>query len=162
MSLLTVNSLTKSFGAFDLFTNLTFSVERGARIGLVGPNGVGKTTLLRVIIGEDESSAGNVSRARGLRIGYLSQEADFQMEGTLWDACHSVFAELIRQQENLHRLEEQMATDPDIIEQYGKITKIERDRYGKVILTLAAFGKFDGHYIGGKTETTERADDCWI
>jgi hypothetical protein len=48
------------------------------------------------------------------------------------------------------------------IEQYGKITKIERDRYGVVTLTLEAFGQFHGEYIGGKTETTERADDCWI
>jgi len=121
MSLLTVNSLTKSFGAFDLFSNLTFAVEKGARIGLVGPNGVGKTTLLRILIGEDDSSAGNVSRARGLRIGYLSQEADFQMDGTLWDACHSVFEDLIKKQDELHRLEEVMATNPDVIEQYGKM-----------------------------------------
>jgi hypothetical protein len=48
------------------------------------------------------------------------------------------------------------------IEQYGKITKIERDRYGIVTLTLEAFGEFDGEYIGGQTETTERANDCWI
>ncbi|GAB4548691.1 MAG: ABC-F type ribosomal protection protein [Anaerolineales bacterium] len=121
MSLLSISSLTKSFGAFDLFSNLTFAVEKGARIGLVGPNGVGKTTLLRIIVGADESSSGAVSRARGLRIGYLSQEADFQMEGTLWDACHSVFADLIKRQDELHRLEEQMAANPDILEQYGKL-----------------------------------------
>ena len=51
MSLISVSSLTKSFGAFDLFTNLTFSVAKGARMALVGPNGVGKTTLLRIIVG---------------------------------------------------------------------------------------------------------------
>ncbi len=121
MSLLTVSSLAKSFGAFDLFSNLTFSVERGARIGLVGPNGAGKTTLLRILVGEDEASSGSITRARGLRIGYLSQEADFQMQGTLWDACHSVFADLISQQQRLHQLEEQMAVNPDVLEQYGKL-----------------------------------------
>lgn len=121
MSLLTVNSLTKSFGAFDLFANLTFSIDKGARIGLVGPNGVGKTTLLRILVGEDEASTGTVSRSRGVRSGYLSQEADFKMSGTLWDACHSVFDELIKQQEELHRLESLMATDPDAIERYGKL-----------------------------------------
>ena len=121
MSLLTVNSLTKSFGAFDLFANLTFSIDKGARIGLVGPNGVGKTTLLRILVGEDDASTGTVSRSRGVRSGYLSQEADFKMSGTLWDACHSVFDELIKQQEELHRLEGLMATDPDAIERYGKL-----------------------------------------
>ncbi len=121
MSLVSVSSLTKSFGAFDLFTGITFTIDRGARIGLVGPNGVGKTSLLRILIGEDEASSGTVARARGVRIGYLSQEADFKMEGTLWDACHSVFDELIRQQKELHRLEELMANNPDVIEQYGKL-----------------------------------------
>jgi len=121
MSLISVSSLTKSFGSFDLFANISFSVSKGARIGLVGPNGVGKTTLLRIIAGEDEASSGSVSRARGVRSGYLSQEADFKMEGTLWDACHSVFDDLVKQQEELHRLEELMATDPDVIERYGKL-----------------------------------------
>jgi hypothetical protein len=104
-----------------LFANLSFTINKGARIGLVGPNGVGKTTLLRIIAGEDEASSGSVSRARGVRSGYLSQEADFKMEGTLWDACHSVFDDLIKQQEELHRLEDLMATDPDVIERYGKL-----------------------------------------
>src|SRR3990170_2998304 len=121
MSLVTVNSLSKSFGATDIFTGLTFAIPKGARIGLVGPNGVGKTTLLRILVGEDEASAGSVARARGVRIGYLSQEADFQMQGTLWDACHSVFEELIQQQEELHRLEGLMATQPDVMERYGKL-----------------------------------------
>jgi len=135
MSLLSISSLTKSFGAFDLFSNLTFAVEKGARVGLVGPNGVGKTTLLRIIMGADEASSGVVSRARGLRIGYLSQEADFQMEGTLWDACHSVFADLIQRQEELHRLEEQMAAQPDILEQYGKLQHEFEQRGGYTYLT---------------------------
>ncbi|MDD2922288.1 MAG: ABC-F family ATP-binding cassette domain-containing protein [Anaerolineales bacterium] len=135
MSLITVNSLAKSFGSTDIFSGLTFSIEKGARLGLVGPNGVGKTTLLRIIAGEDESSAGNVSRARGIRAGYLSQEADFKMEGTLWDACHSVFDDLVKQQEELHRLEEIMATDHDVIEQYGKLQEDFERRGGYSYIT---------------------------
>src|SRR5258706_11720833 len=105
MSLITVNSLSKSYGATDVFTSITFSVEKGGRFALVGPNGVGKTTILPIIPGEAEPSAGTVARSRGGRIGYLSQEADFQIEGTLLDACHSVFDELLQQQEEMHRLE---------------------------------------------------------
>ncbi|NCP87829.1 MAG: ABC transporter ATP-binding protein [Anaerolineae bacterium CG_4_9_14_3_um_filter_57_17] len=122
MSLLTVNALAKSYGNADIFANLTFGIEKGARLGIVGPNGIGKTTLLRILAGVDEPSAGAMHKARGIRIGYLSQEADFQMSGTLWDACEVVFADLRRQQEELTRLEHQMsAGDESVIEKYGEI-----------------------------------------
>jgi ATP-binding cassette, subfamily F, member 3 len=162
MSLISVSSLTKSFGAFDLFANLSFTINKGARIGLVGPNGVGKTTLLRIIAGEDEASSGSVSRARGVRSGYLSQEADFKMEGTLWDACHSVFDDLVKQQEELHRLENLMATDPDVIERYGKLQEDFERRGGytyetriKQVLTGLGFDADDyglslDHLSGGQ------------
>ena len=92
MSLITANSLTKSFGDFDLFSGISFTVAKGARMALVGPNGVGKTTLLRILIGEDEASSGTVASAKGVRIGYLPQEADFEMDGTLWESCESIFS----------------------------------------------------------------------
>jgi ATP-binding cassette subfamily F protein 3 len=135
MSLISVSSLTKSFGATDIFAGLTFSVAKGARFALVGPNGVGKTTLLRILVGEDEASSGTVSRSRGVRIGYLSQEADFQMVGTLWDACHSVFEDLIKQQDELHRLENLMATQHDVMERYGKLQEDFERRGGYTYVT---------------------------
>ena len=109
MSLLTVSSLTKSFGAEDIFRDVSFSIAKGARFALVGPNGIGKTTLLRILVGLEEPSVGKVTRAKALRIGYLPQEADFQLEGTVWDACLSVFADLIRQQNELEKLEYEMS-----------------------------------------------------
>ncbi|HKP53531.1 MAG TPA: ABC-F family ATP-binding cassette domain-containing protein [Chloroflexia bacterium] len=121
MPLITTTSLTKSYGAVTIFANLTFSIEKGARLGLVGPNGVGKTSLLRIIAGEDEASTGTVNRSQGVRIGYLPQEVDFKMEGTLWDASLSVFDDLIKQEQELHRLEEMMAMNPAVIEQYGEL-----------------------------------------
>ena len=122
MSLISISSVSKSYGPTDIFSGLSFSVSKGARMALVGPNGVGKTTLLRILAGVDEATSGTVSRSRGVRIGYLSQEADFEMEGTLWDACHSVFDELIQKQEELHKLESQMATHADeVMERYGKL-----------------------------------------
>ena len=111
MSLITANSLSKSFGAEDLFANVSFSVAKGARLALVGPNGIGKTTLLRILVGEEEPSSGTITRAKSLRTGYLSQEADFELEGTLWDVCHEPFADLIRMQGELEKLEVEMS-DP--------------------------------------------------
>jgi ATP-binding cassette subfamily F protein 3 len=109
MSLITATSLAKSFGAEQIFRDVSFAVARGARFALVGPNGIGKTTLLRILMGLDVPSAGNVTRAKGLRLGYLPQEADFKLEGTIWQACSSVFADLIRQQAELERLEGEMS-----------------------------------------------------
>ena len=109
MSLITAHSLSKSFGAEDLFHEVSFSIAKGARFALVGPNGIGKTTLLRILMGLEEPSAGKVTRAKSLRIGYLPQEADFQLEGTVWDACITVFADLIRQQGELEKLESEMS-----------------------------------------------------
>ena len=93
-------------------------------MALVGPNGVGKTTLLRILIGEDEASSGTVATAKGVRIGYLPQEADFEMDGTLWEECESIFSHFKFKQEELHRLEGLMA-DPtqteEIMDRYGKL-----------------------------------------
>ncbi len=136
MSLITATSLSKSFGAEDIFRGVTFSVPKGARLAIVGPNGCGKTTLLRILIGEDEASSGTVTRARSARIGYLPQEADFQMEGTLWEACLTPFAELLKQQEELHRLESQMTeADKELLARYGKLQHDFERRGGYTFIT---------------------------
>src|SRR5215216_3095068 len=155
MSLITVNSLSKSFGAEDLFANVSFSVAKGARLALVGPNGIGKTTLLRILIGQEEPSSGTVTRARNIRIGYLPQEADFQLEGTLWQACLEPFADLIRQQEELEKLEDEMS-DPVKREQalvrYGALQENFERRGGyvyqvriKQVLTGLGFDESEFH-----------------
>jgi ATP-binding cassette subfamily F protein 3 len=124
MSLITATSLSKSFGPEDVFRDVSLAVAKGARLALVGPNGIGKTTLLRILAGLDEPSTGKVTRAKSLRIGYLPQEADFKLEGTLWDACLSVFADLIRQQAELRKLEGAMsepARRERALERYGRL-----------------------------------------
>src|SRR5215216_1533950 len=155
MSLIAVNSLSKSFGAEDLFTGVTFSVAKGARLALVGPNGIGKTTLLRILIGQEEPSGGTVTRAKNLRIGYLSQEADFELQGELWDVCLEPFADLIRMQEELEKLEVEMS-DPIKREQalvrYGTLQHDFERRGGyvyqiqiKQVLTGLGFDPDDFH-----------------
>lgn len=163
MSLISVSNLTKSFGHRDIFAALSFGVEKGARLGIVGPNGVGKTSLLRILADEDEASSGVIHRARGVRMGYLPQEADFQMSGSLWDVCESVFADIIQQEEELTRLEHQMANnDPEIIERYGALQHEFERRGGytyqtriRQVLTGLGFDKIDymlslDHLSGGQ------------
>lgn len=124
MSLITVAGLSKSYGALDLFSDLSFAIPPRARIGLVGANGVGKTTLLRILLGLEEPSAGSVQRARGLRIGYLPQEARLDSQRTLWQECLTVFRDLLVQQAQLAELEAAMA-DPSraesALQAYGKL-----------------------------------------
>ncbi|PIU90523.1 MAG: hypothetical protein COS63_03120, partial [Anaerolineae bacterium CG06_land_8_20_14_3_00_57_67] len=110
MSLITATNLSKSFGPNDIFSGLSFAVPHGARMALVGPNGVGKTTLLRILVGVEEASGGTVSRAKNLRTGYLPQEAEFEMSGgTVWDVCLDCFADLLARQAELERLEAEMS-----------------------------------------------------
>ena len=131
MSLITVSSLSKSFGAEDLFAGVTFSVAKGARLAIVGPNGIGKTTLLRILIGEEESSGGTITRAKNLRVGYLSQEADFELTGGLWDVCLEPFADLIRMGDELGKLEAEMS-DPSKREHPDGHLRQALVRYGSV------------------------------
>ncbi len=152
MPVLTAQSLAKSYGALDLFSDITFSVPHRARIGLVGPNGIGKTTLLRVLIGEEDASEGVIHRAHGTRLGYLPQEAQLNSELTLWQECLSVFQPLINRQAELHRLEAQMAQshDEELLATYGRL-QAEFEALGgytfetRIRMTLGGlgFGKAD-------------------
>ncbi len=111
MPLLTAVNLAKSFGPLDLFSDISLSIPHRARIGLVGANGVGKTTLLRILLGSEEPSQGSVMRARGLRMAYLPQEARLESRRSLWQECLTVFGDLIERQAELTRLEAAMS-DP--------------------------------------------------
>jgi ATP-binding cassette subfamily F protein 3 len=124
MSIISAIDLGKAFGADDIFSHLSFSVPSRARIGLVGINGVGKTTLLRILMGLEEPSAGRVQRAKNLKVGYLAQEATLDTTRTLWEECLAVFEPLRERQRELHRLESLMS-DPaqaeSIIDTYGRL-----------------------------------------
>ena len=124
MSLITASNLSKSFGAEDVFSGIDLAIPPVARIGLVGVNGVGKTTLLRILLGEEESSGGRIQRAKNIRMGYLPQEAVTTSRRTLWEECLSALGDLTSLQEQLHSMESSMVEDPqneDLIERYGTL-----------------------------------------
>ena len=124
MSLMTAQNLGKSFGPVDIFDGISLSIPRHARIAIVGPKGVGKTSLLRILAGEDTPTEGAVHRSRGLKLGYLPQEAVSVLEGTLWDSCLLAFEDLITQGEELREMEKMMqdpACDSSVLERYGKV-----------------------------------------
>ncbi len=124
MSLITAHNVGKSFGAVTVFHGVSGSVPSDGRIALVGPNGVGKTTLLRILCGLEQPSAGRLQRARTLRMGYLPQEAVGDGVGTLWDACLSVFDDLRAQERRLAAVEQRLSARPhdqNLLETYGRL-----------------------------------------
>ncbi|MCK6629646.1 MAG: ABC-F family ATP-binding cassette domain-containing protein [Anaerolineae bacterium] len=127
MTVLTTHNLSKHYGAQDIFEGLTLSVNQGDRIALVGPNGEGKTTLLRILAGLEQPSAGAVHTAKGLKLGYLEQHPSLiSTGGTLWELALSAFAELRQQEAALHDLAATLAAETDetrhqqLLEQYGE------------------------------------------
>ena len=133
MSVLTGTGLSQSFGPHDIFTGVSFRVEHGARIGMVGPNGVGKTSLLRILAGVETATGGKVTRSSSTSLGYLRQEAArafANSEGTVWDEMLAAFATLRADEERLAVLEGAMAegeASPEDVERYGELqTRFER------------------------------------
>ena len=154
MSLLTASNLSKSFGPDDIFDRLSLSIPQRARIAIVGANGVGKTTLLKILIGEDAPSSGTLQHAKDLTIGYLPQEATLVEEGTLWDSCLPPFADLMEMQAELENIMAAMA-DPDQAEQavarYGALEQTFERRGGytyevQIKQTLAGLGFDESDY----------------
>jgi ATP-binding cassette subfamily F protein 3 len=124
MSLLTTVNLAKSYGPDDIFSGIAVSIPKRARIGLVGSNGVGKTTLLRILIGEESPSEGRVQKAKQLKIGYLPQESVLDSPQTLWDECRMALSHLEKMQRQLEEMETAMAdgaADEDLLERYSNL-----------------------------------------
>nr|HMN62493.1 ATP-binding cassette domain-containing protein [Anaerolinea sp.] len=112
MSILSTENLGLSFGAFDLFRGISVSIADDGKIGLIGPNGVGKTSLLLILAGINQPTTGKIHIAKGRRIGYLRQEAVeafANREHTVYNQMLTVFTDLIAQQDHLHEMEATMA-----------------------------------------------------
>ena len=104
MILLSVESVTKHFGPEPVLAGVTFEVRPGERISLVGPNGTGKTTLLKIIAGLEEADNGSVQRHGTARLGYLDQQPRFLPGRTVWDEALEALGELtgmVREAEHL-------------------------------------------------------------
>jgi ATP-binding cassette subfamily F protein 3 len=148
MSLITATNLAKSYGPNDIFSGASVSIPRGARIAIVGPNGIGKTTLLRILVGVEEPSSGSLQRARKLNLGYLPQEAILESSHTLLQECLEAVSDLIEQEAELARLEALMSNPAQagaILERYGKLQRDFEQRGGytyelRIHQTLSGLG----------------------
>ncbi len=94
-----VNGFEKSFGADELFSDVSFSVESGDKIGLVGPNGCGKSTLFRLLVGEEPADGGQVHLGKDVKIAYMQQSGEFS--GSVYEECLSCFSDLLKLEEEI-------------------------------------------------------------
>ena len=82
-----VQNLSKSFGALNLFSNISFSIAEGQKVGLIAKNGMGKSTLLSVLAGKEGHDTGDIIFRRDLTIGFLEQSPQFDPQESVLDAC---------------------------------------------------------------------------
>jgi ATP-binding cassette subfamily F protein 3 len=120
-----LSDVAKAFGGQPIFKGLSWRLVPGERIGLVGPNGVGKTTLCRILVGLEEPDAGTVSRARDASVGYLAQEVASVAAGSVLAEALSGFEEVWRLEREMEQLAAALATAPAdaaaLTERYGDL-----------------------------------------
>ncbi len=115
MLAITVKELGVSFGARDIFKKISFALEENDKLGIIGTNGCGKSTLFKVILGELDATEGNVFIAKNKTIGILTQDCAFEVSNlvgrTALEQMYAAFPELIRMEEKLSQLEEKMVIE---------------------------------------------------
>lgn len=123
-----LDNIWKAYGANDILQGISWQIDPGEKIGMVGHNGCGKTTLFGVLTGKHLPDQGQVHRQRNIHIGFLEQEPKFLTGQTVFDAALEAFADLLYLQHQLRDMELTMSdkhTQPGFLENYGKL----RDRY---------------------------------
>ena len=123
MTILSAHNLEKAFGERVLFSGVTFDIGEHDKIGLVGDNGCGKTTLFRMLTGESDIDGGEVVRARDTRVGYMEQHACSDPSRTLWDEVEGIFAPLLELERELEAVDVRLleSAEPALIERQHRL-----------------------------------------
>lgn len=108
MILLSCKNIKKSYGIDTILENVTFSMNEGDKVGLVGSNGAGKSTLFKILTGRLEHDDGDIFIDKSKQLGYLSQDLSLDSENTIYDEMLKVFNSLIKLEEKIKALEEKM------------------------------------------------------
>lgn len=114
MNLLSIENLTKTYGEKVLFKNLSLGINEGEKIGLIGINGTGKSSLLKIIAGDNDYDEAKIIKNNNVRIEYLSQSTDFEGDITVLDAIfkgNSSAMKVVREYENTISSLEENPTD---------------------------------------------------
>jgi len=122
VALIYLDSIVHTYASQVVLDGVSWEIQEGKKIGLVGPNGAGKSTLLKLIVGQVTPDSGAINRQRKVSVGYLSQDPDLDPTKTVWEEVLGSAGHLLRAQEEMLRLETQMA-DPAV---YGDEEQLQR------------------------------------
>ncbi|TXD47605.1 ABC-F family ATP-binding cassette domain-containing protein [Polaribacter sp. IC073] len=144
--MLNVHNLTVSFMGTELFSGITFKLNKGDRIGLIGKNGAGKSTLLKVLSRDIESSGGTMAFDKDVQMGFLRQDIDFVEGRTILEEAYQAFEEIKEIELQLDEINEQLATRTDY----------ESEEYSQLIIDLTEkterYELLGGYNYQGDTE----------
>jgi ATP-binding cassette subfamily F protein 3 len=144
MILLNASHVTKHFGPEAVLDGVTFEIRAGDKISLIGPNGTGKTTLLKILAGKEEMDSGTVETHATTRIGYLEQQPTFAAGNTVWQESLAALAPWIRKVKEAERLAELIGNTHD---------ELERRRLGERYDRLHhELQQRDGYHLDHKIE----------
>src|SRR5918912_4510584 len=108
-----LSDVHKSYGTQDVLRGTSLQINSGEHVGLVGRNGAGKTTVFRLLSGEETPDRGDVVRARGVRLGLLAQHVHFEPGSTVHESALAAFGHLQQIEHEMHELEHRMSESGD-------------------------------------------------
>ncbi|MEC4003032.1 ABC-F family ATP-binding cassette domain-containing protein [Flavobacterium sp. SUN052] len=141
--MLNIHNLSVSFGGTYLFEEVTFRMGSGDRVGLVGKNGAGKSTMLKILAGDIKPDSGSIATEKEVKIGFLRQDIDFEQGRTVLEEAYQAFTEIIEIEKKLEEINHQLVTRTDY----------ESDEYSQIIEDLSDYThRFELHggynYVG--------------
>ena len=122
MIILSMQGIKKSFGTHEVLRDVSLTLQDGEKMGLVGVNGSGKSTMMKIIAGEETADEGTLSIQKGLRLGYLAQQGELNGEETVRRALESVFDPIVAIEKEMRETEERMAEaagDEELLRRLG-------------------------------------------
>lgn len=122
-TILSIQDMSFGFPSEPLFNGISFNVYEKDRLAIIGPNGTGKTTLIKLILGKENPDKGTIALSKSISVGYLSQEVISDINHTLYEEALLVFEDVIRLGKELERMERELGERPNdyrLMEEYGK------------------------------------------
>ncbi|MBG15893.1 MAG: glycosyl transferase family 2 [Crocinitomicaceae bacterium] len=111
--MLLLNNISLNFGGYDLYKNVTLQIKSKDKIGLTGKNGAGKSTLMKLILGMERPSSGDISITKGFKLGYLPQELDYHSSSTIFNELVNANKEVVSITNRLDEINQQLTTRTD-------------------------------------------------
>ena len=157
MAILTVNNIQQSFGEEVILQEVTFELQKGERVGLVGVNGSGKTTLFKVLTGEYSPDTGSVTFGKDTVLGYMEQHVCRDFHKTAFDEVMTVFAPLLRLERELEDVTALLAEHPN----YIALSYLRGEAVGYVRMEEEALTPDDCGHIGAMYIVPDLRGNCY-